>query len=371
MRKLSLAPILSSLLFLLLLPVAPARAGERAHGRTHRDADVVLFNGKVFTADPGRPWAEAVAIRGARIVAVGSDARVRELEGPGTRSLDLGGRVVVPGFNDSHAHLGVGFPRLTLPPVDIPGPGPSLAVALGQVAQAVAVAEPGEWILALVGEAVILDPTATRLALDPVAPDNPVVLLTWSSHSAVINTRAMELAGIAEQEPDPFGGAYDRFPDSDVVNGVIHEYALFRLVRAVRAGVPDEVLRAQFELLTGQLARVGVTTAQEMTIGLTKERGERVLTGAAISSRLRLMCVPLALNESCRPTRFDPSGRLTSSGIKWILDGTPVERSAALREPYADFPGRGRFNATPAELRRIALRGLLGAPARNQLLFHA
>lgn len=370
MRKLSLALVLPLLLLILLLPATPARAGERAHERTHSDADVVLYNGKVFTADPGRLWAEAVAIRGARIVAVGGDSAVRDLEGPGTRSVDLGGRVVVPGFNDSHAHLGVGFPRLTLPPVDIPGPGPSLAVALGQVAQAVAVAEPGEWILALVGDAVILDPSATRLALDPVAPDNPVVLLTWSSHSAVINTRAMELAGIAEQEPDPFGGAYDRFPPTNVVNGLIHEYALFRLVRAVRAGVPDEVLRAQFELLTGQLARVGVTTAQEMTIGLTKERSERVLAGAAISARLRLMCVPLALNESCRPTRFDPSGRLSSSGIKWILDGTPVERSAALREPYADVPGTGRFNATVPELRRLVRRSLLGPPVQNQLLVH-
>jgi predicted amidohydrolase YtcJ len=359
MRRMSLA--LVSSLFLLLAP--PAQAERRA--------DVVLHSGKIFTADESRPWAQAVAIRGSRIVAVGDNGRVRALEGPGTLSVDLGGRVVVPGFNDSHAHLGVGFPRLTLPPIDIPGPGPSLAAAVDQVAQAVAVAAPGEWILALVGERVILDPAATRLAIDPVAPDNPVILLTWSSHSAVINTRAMAMTGIAEQEPNPFGGVYDRFPGTDVVNGVIHEYALFRLIRAVRATVPDEVLRAQFEALTGLLAQVGVTTAQEMTIGLTRERSERVLEGAGLKARLRLMCVPMSLDESCDSTLFDLSDRLTSSGIKWLLDGTPVERSAALREPYTDFPGTGRFNATAGQLRRLVRRSLFGTPVRDQLLVHA
>ena len=373
MRRPCLSLITLLLLLLLTAPVPPAESAESADraDRRQREADFVLHNGKVFTADPHRPWAEAVAIRGARLVAVGDDARVRALEGPDTVVIDLGGRVVVPGFNDSHAHLAVGFPRLTLPPIDIPGPGPSLAAALDQVAAAVAVAEPGEPILAFVGEALILDPAATRLALDPVSPDNPVLLVTWSSHSALINTAAMALAGLAEDEPDPFGGSYDRFPGTDTLNGVVNEYGLFRMVRSLRDAVPDAVLRAQFEALTGQLAQVGVTTAQEMTIGLTRERSDRVLAGADLKARLRTICVPMAVDEPCRPTRFDPTDRVTPSGIKWILDGTPVERSAALREPYADFPGRGRFNPTPAELRRIALRGLLGAPARNQLLFHA
>lgn len=334
-------------------------------------ADLVLYNGKIFTADSARPWAQAVAIRGQRILAVGNDGPVRALAGTGTRSIDLGGRVVVPGFNDSHSHLAVGFPRLVAPPIDIPGPGPTLAVALGQVADAVSIAVPGEWILVFVGEAVILDPAADRYALDAVAPNNPVVLLTWSSHSAVINTRALQMAGISETEPDPFGGSYDRFPGTRVVDGVIHEYALFRLVRAVRAGVPDAVLRAEFEALTAQVAQLGVTSLQEMTIGLTRARSERVLAGADLKARVRTMCVPLSLSESCAPRHFDPTDRVTSTGTKWILDGTPVERSAALREPYVDFPGRGRFNPTRGELEEIVERGLFGVPIQSQLVAHA
>ena len=333
-------------------------------------ADIVLHHGKVFTVDPDRPWATAVAIRGSRILAVGSDSAVLALAGPSTHSIDLGGRVVVPGFNDAHAHLGVGFPRLTLPPINIPGLGPTLAEALSQVAQAVAIAEPGEWILAIVGETLILDPAATRLALDPIAPDNPVILLTWSSHSAVINSAAMAASGIGETEPDPFGGSYGRFPGSNVVNGVVNEYALFRVIRAARAIVPDEVLRAQFEALSGLAAQVGVTSVQEMTIGLTRERSTTVLGGAYLKVRVRSMCAPLTSNEPCPSPSFDPADRLTWSGIKWLLDGTPVERSAALREPYADFPGNGHFNVTAGELRQLVQRSLFGVPVRNQLLVH-
>ncbi len=334
-------------------------------------ADLVLYNGKVFTVNHDQPWAEAVAIRGSRIVAVGSNAQVLPHVGPDTQSLDLGGRVVVPGFNDAHSHLGVGLPRLTLPPIDIPGPGPTLAVALDQVAQAVTVAAPGEWILVFIGEAAFFDPAADRLALDPVAPDNPVMLLTWSSHSAVINTAAMTAAGIAEDEPNPFGGSYGRFPSSSTLNGVVNEYALFRLFRVVRATAPEEVLRAQFEALTALVAQVGVTSVQEMTIGLTREQSERVLLGAELAIRLRSMCAPLTLDEPCRARFSQPTDLLTWSGIKWLLDGTPVERSAALLAPYADFPGSGNFNVSSSELTQLVRRSLLGPPIKNQLLTHA
>jgi predicted amidohydrolase YtcJ len=363
MRRINLALFSLFALLALLLGAGAARADH--------PADIVLYNGKIFTVDSGRPWAQAVAIRGSRIAAVGNDGPVRALAGPGTRSIDLGGRVVVPGFNDSHSHLGVGFPRLTLPPINIPGPGPTFAQALDQVAQAVAVAEPGEWIMVFVGETVILDPTIDRYAVDAVAPDNPVLVLTWSSHSALINTRAMTVAGISETQPDPFGGSYDRFPGTPVINGVVNEYALFRLVRALRNAVPDAVLRAQFEALTAQIAQVGYTSVQEMTIGFTRARSERVLGGADLKVRVRTMCVPLSLNESCQPHLFDPTDRLVSTGTKWLLDGTPVERSAALRQPWADYPGRGNLNPTLGQLEQIVHRSLTGLPIESQILVHA
>ena len=108
-------PLSALLLLLFTLPALAALP-----------ADTILYHGKVFTVDADHPWAQAVAIRGKRIIAVGDDGPVRALAGPHTRSIDLGGRVLMPGMNDAHIHMGVGFPRLTLPPIDIPGPGMSI-----------------------------------------------------------------------------------------------------------------------------------------------------------------------------------------------------------------------------------------------------
>lgn len=365
MPRSPLAPVFARLFVLAALlacPLAAAASGTAP--------DLVLHNGKVFTVDPDRPWASAVAVRGARIAAVGEDAPVLALAGPETVTIDLGGRLLVPGFNDAHVHFAVGFPRLTLPPIAIPGPGPTLAQALDQVAAAVAIAEPGELIVALVGEALILDPAADRTALDAVAPDNPVLLITWSSHSALINSALMAFAGIGEEEPDPFGGSYGRFPGTDVVDGLVHEYALFRLVGAIRDTVPDAVLRAEFEALSGIAAQLGVTTVQEMTIGVSRERSIQILAGADLAVRLRSMCVPLTLDEPCPPGPVTPFDRLTFSGVKWLVDGTPIERSAALREPYADFPGDGTINVGGADLSAAARRSLFH-PLTGQLLTHA
>jgi hypothetical protein len=95
-----------------------------------------------------------------------------------------------------------------------------------------------------------------------------------------------------------------------------------------------------------------------------------VLGGAEVKVRMRLMCVPMAVDESCQPHLFDPKDRLTSSGIKWLLDGTPIERSAALREPWADFPGTGHFNVTDGELAQLVQQSLAAPPVRDQLIVH-
>ncbi len=336
---------------------------------SHR-ADTVLYNGKIFTADGARPWAEAIALRGSRILSVGSNAHVRTLEGPQTLSLDLGGRLVIPGLNDAHSHLGVALPRLSPPPINIPGPGPSLNQALAQVTAAVAQAEPGEWILVLVGEATLLNPSADRRVVDPIAPNNPVVMISWTNHTAILNTVAMTAAGISETALDPFGGTYGRFEDSNVLNGVANEYALFRVFRPIRASIPDEVVRIEFEALTAVAAQLGVTSVQEMTIGISGDRVHRILAGADLSIRMRSICVPLELHEPCPVSAHGGSSKLSFSGIKWLLDGTPVERSAALSLPYADAPGTGTFNFTDGELAGLIHRGRFGSPRGRQLLLH-
>ena len=162
--------------------------------------------------------------------------------------------------------------------------------------------------LAFVGKALILDPAATRLALDPVSPADPVLLVTWTSHSALIDPAAMALAGLAEDEPDPFGGSYDRFPGTDTLNGVVNEYGLFQMVRALRDAVPDAVLRARLRGPDRPARPGGQRPPRPRSpIGLTRERSDRVLAGADLKARLRTICVPMAVDEPCRPTRSTPA----------------------------------------------------------------
>ncbi len=115
--------------------------------------DLVLFNGKVFTSDPDGLWAEAVAVRGDRIVAVGSDAQVLHLARRGTRRIDLGGRTVIPGLNDAHVHALVPQGVQVNVPSFIPGPGPSVAEVRDLIAAAAAAQPPGTWLFGTVGTA--------------------------------------------------------------------------------------------------------------------------------------------------------------------------------------------------------------------------
>ncbi|PYQ39647.1 MAG: hypothetical protein DMF77_20865, partial [Acidobacteria bacterium] len=142
------------------------------------EPDLILAGGKIFTADPARPWAEALAIAGDRIVTIGSSAEVRPLAGHATRVVELQKRVVVPGFNDAHMHLGAGL-----------GPGVSLSLgsnepALADVVRALATeaarAPVGTWLRGEIGARVLDDPAATRATLDPITPNHPVLLTAFT-----------------------------------------------------------------------------------------------------------------------------------------------------------------------------------------------
>src|ERR1700737_5011822 len=164
--------------------------------------DLVLVNGRVFTADPRTPSAEGVVIRGDRIVAVGSSAEVERLAGAGAQRIDLQGRLVVPGFNDAHAHFdpdpkGV---RLLFSALE-----PRWEEASAAIRQAGGGAPAGTWIFGVVGREIVLDSKVTRFALDRIAPDHPVLLRAYYGHGYVVSSKAMASLAISEDEPDPSG----------------------------------------------------------------------------------------------------------------------------------------------------------------------
>src|SRR5215813_2475389 len=171
----------------------------------NQPADLVLKNANIYTVDDSKPHAQAVAVKGDKIVFVGSDAEVKAYIGPRTNVLDLKGATVVPGLTDSHYHfLGVGQRELTFNLESTK----SLDDLLAQVKQHAAAAKAGEWIVGRGWIETFWNPPVfpTRQDLDKVSPNNPVILGRADGHGAVANSAALKLAGVDKNTPNPFGG---------------------------------------------------------------------------------------------------------------------------------------------------------------------
>ena len=351
---------------LLVLLLSLAVAGPAAAG----NADIILYNGKVFTSDTANLWAEAVAVKGNRIQAVGGNAQVLALAGTGTRLLDLGGRVVIPGLNDAHVHALVPQGRQLNIPDFLPGPGPTVDDVLTLIAQGAATSPPGTWLMATVGTNWSEDPRAHRFTLDQVAPNHPVKLELWTGHGMYFNTRGLEDLDIPENASDPFGGFYEHFPGTDVLNGVVHEYAEHLVRRRFAERLTDTEIAGIYHNFVQAALSLGFTSAQEMSVGLPHERSVEILGEVNPALRWRSICFPLTPGEPCHAGP-SPAPLVTPSGIKWIGDGTPVERLAFMSEPYQDRPDtRGRFNFPADAFTDLVERSLFAPPEKGQLLFH-
>lgn len=344
----------------------------------------VLRHGTIFTGDPAAPFAESIAILGDRVLVAGDDDLVALIALFASKRVELGGRAVIPGINDAHVHVVVPPGAYLNAPDFIPGPGPDLAAVQGLLAGGAAQIPAGQWLFAFVGSAVSDDPAVERFALDAVTPHHPVALFAWSGHGIWLNTRALTVLGISPTEPDPFGGFWTRYDSGngegslappgllasgDLITGQAHEYAEFRVRKALLDQVPDPVLVGMYQGYAAAAARLGVTSIQDMAVGLTHHRATRVIAAANVGLRVRSMCFPLALDEPCRAGPIAP--RVTASGVKWISDGTPIERLAYLDGEYADRPGESGFFDLGDALPQI-LDAHLDEPAvSDQLLFHA
>ncbi len=331
--------------------------------------DVILVNGRVFTGDGSQPYVEALAIRGDRIAAVGTSANIESLAGPRTTRIDAGGRVVIPGINDAHYHLRV-EPPLVSPPFK--SRDPKWEEVKTAVAAATTQAPKGTLIRGETGAALLDDPRVTRAALDELAPEHPVILSTWTGHSAFLNTAAFKMLGVKEDEPDPVGGRYVRASDGKL-GGLVLGFARFRLHRRLSDLATDDKALQDTRQFLSQAVRYGITSVQLMSIPPSPERCLALFEKAPTPIRVRVIRFLLTdhqrrLAQEGRHLRPSPGSLVTVSGTKWVLDGTPIERSAAMREPYLDRPDTSgeRYlseNETPAILRESLQNN-------DQLLLH-
>lgn len=332
--------------------------------------DLVLLNAKVFTSNAGQPHAEAVAVRGERIVAVGTSKEIAALAGPYTKSLDAGGRVIIPGINDAHYHINIDPEHYELP---IESLDPHWDEITAGISKAITKVPKGRWIRGVIGVSVLEDPQATRAALDKIAPNNPVMLYVWTGHASILNTPALAKLHISEDQPNPEGGQYIRSRTDGKLTGLVFEYSEFRAARDYSELATDQQAHQQLSEFFTQAAQWGITSVQNMSLPLTQQRTTLLFAIRPPPIRVRSIWFGytdqhgrLANEGHSQPVPQAPL--LTVSGIKWILDGTPVEHSSALRQPYADRHNTsGEMDFTEKEMEDILRESLR---SNQQLMVH-
>lgn len=343
----------SALLLLVVLPSAIA-----AQTVAPQSADIVFRGGGVYTVDAARSWAESVAVRAGRIVYVGTDAGLAPWIGPATRRIDLQGKMLLPGFHDSHVHLVGG--GIELSECDLNG-----LATLDEVLAAVkkfAEQHPekkwvrgGGWPLTLSGG------NPHKELLDKIVPDRPVLLDAFDGHSSWVNSRALEIAGITKDTPDPPRGRIERDPQTGEPTGTLRESAA-RLVIAKTPPYSHEEfvtgLRRGLEVAN----RFGITSVQEARV---TDQHLRAFEELDKSGELTVRTVAAMGFDPAKGMAQVPqfvewrnkfqSKRLRTTAVKIFQDGVIESHTAALLQPYlGQGDKRGWLNLEPEVLKPLA-----------------
>ena len=322
----------------------------------------LLLEGRVFRGLAGG-FAEAVAVRDGRVVAVGTRAEVDAAVGPGTRRIALGGRVAIPAFNEAHMHLlpyGLGLAQVNLRAEEVR----SLDEVLGRIRAAARTAPKGARVLGRGYDHSALDvgrhPTAAEL--DAAAPDNPVWIVRTCGHMAVANTAALRMAGVGHNTPDPEGGVIER--RGGALTGLVQE----RAMRLVSASIPkpDEARMVDaIEAACRNLAAMGFASATDMNVGMTAGMAEVAAYEAAKRDGrlpLRMWQVlagnPEGIAEAAWEAGLRPMAgddELRWGAVKVFADGSAGGLTAAFFDRYLPADTRGVFTF-PDETMHALLR---------------
>ena len=349
----------SSLAAVVLVSAAAART--QVAQPPGEQADLVVTNGTVVTVDEALPRAEAVAVHGDRILAIGSAAEMRRLVGPKTQVIDAAGQLVIPGFVEGHAHFtGVGEAQMNLKLM----PATSWDEIVRMVGDRAKAAKPGEWIIGrgwhqekwTSRPVPNVEGFPTHASLDAVSPNNPVLLVHASGHASFVNRKAMELSDINRSTLNPAGGEILKDASGDPT-GLLRETAA-GLVRTGR-GDRDRTRKA-LELASQEALSKGVTSFQDAgasfsTIDLMKQ----MIDEGRIGVRLWVMVREGNEREAPLLAKYRTidygQGHLTVRAIKRQIDGALGSRGAWLLEPYADKPDSVGLNtSTVAEIAEAA-----------------
>lgn len=353
----------SSVVFALLLLLSRVTFSQQA-------PDVILFNGKVFTADQKKLYAEALAIKGNSIIAVGSNQEITKFATANTRKIDLKGRTVVPGFNDAHDHLGYNLPLPSFFQAEFSIPGLDKKSILDSLSKILTRVNPGKLIGGPIGLQGFFDP-GMRAALDSVAPGNPVILYVMWGHGMVVNTAAMRLLHIPEEARDIEGGWYQRIPGTNQVTGALFEGAQWPGFHLQNLSEPELMIRGLHDFARQQI-KMGITTVQDMSCSFPPEKTVEFISRAKFQQRVRLIPMPGSFEgidlSAWKKVNQHPSATMYVSGVKYVIDGTPFEQTALQRTPYPDRGSwYGRLNYSEDKMKKILQDAYDG---KEQLMMH-
>lgn len=301
-------------------------------------ADLIVTNAKIYTMDPARPEASALAVRDGRFLAVGQAQEMEALRGPRTRVLDLGGQPVLPGLCDAHIHFsGYAESLRTIDLFEVP----ELAELQRRVAEQAASAPAGQWLEGR-GWNQALWPGGrfpSRHDLDAVAPRHPVFLVHKSGHAAVVNSLALARAGLDEAVSDPPGGELARDP-AGALTGLLLEGPAMDLVGrvvepATEAALDEAVLHAQ-----ATVHRLGLTAVHDFdgrrSFGVFQRLRARGLLRLRAVSHVAMEELEHALGLGLRAGLGD--GWLVTGGLKLFADGALGPRTASMLAAYENEP---------------------------------
>ena len=308
-------------------------------------ADSVYVGGNILTMNDEQPIAEAVAVRGGRIQAVGRLDDLAPYLGSDTRRVDLQGRTLLPGFVDSHGHVqGIGLQASSanlLPAPDGSGRDIVAVQALLRDWQAnnTGPLKATGWIVGFGYDDSQLAEGRhpTRDDLDAVSTEQPVLVIHQSGHLGAVNSKALELAGVTAETQDPAGGVFRRREGSNEPNGVLEEYALFAMLGVLNAELTNDINDAMARAGADLVASFGYTTAQDGRSSpdtIASLRRVAAEDGFAID----IVAYPDVLTIDDVSPSLDYEGRVRIGGVKLTIDGSPQGKTAWLSEPYFVVP---------------------------------
>lgn len=325
--------------FVLLLTLATMIADINTNAHySSTGPTLVIINARVRTMDPARPQAEAIAVHGNRITAVGSTEEIRKLATSTTRVIDARGQLVLPGFNDSHVHFlsgGFQLSSVDLRDADTPQEFAARIKSFAEKLPAGRWITGGDWDHERFPNAAL----PTKELIDSFTPNTPVFVSRLDGHMALANSHVLKLAGVTRETPDPPGGLIVRDPKTGEPTGILKDAAMSYVWKVVPAATFEEKLAAA-RAATAHAARLGVTSVQDVSAGTDVGVYQTLLNRGELKTRIYAVS-PLPSWERLARTGVRAgfgSDMLRIGGLKGFSDGSLGSTTAYFYEPYNDAP---------------------------------